>query len=293
MTNLHLAQQDDQESRIHDLRKDFWVAYPRAEEITAHLDDLLVYPKKIRMPNMALIGETNNGKSRLLDRFVVKNTPEFDPNSENTVLPIMHIRLRGEADESRLYNAMLDRLFAGGPMREPPDTKLQRLIELLTKLQTKMIIVDEFQHAIVGTPHKLRKFLNAFKNLGSELQLPLVVAGTPEVLNALQADPQIANRFPPRHLPKWKNSDDFLSLLATIQLKLKLRNEYDLTDEDLAVRVLTLTEGILGEVVALLTDLAVLAIRTGEERITVQMLKDDSLRKIGWVAPSLRTRYER
>lgn len=290
MKTPHTIEQDE---RIAEVRKDFWVGYTSAKNIIADLDDLLKYPRKIRMPNIAVIGDTNNGKSFVLDRFVNKNSRPFDPNEDKTTLPIVHIKLRPKADETRLYNAILSSLFASGPDRESTDAKLDRVHRLLFQLDTQILVVDEFQHSTCGTKQKIRELLNAIKNIGSELKMSIVIGGTPEVLNVLQSDPQIANRFQPRHLNKWNMNDDYLSLLATIQLKLKLRKDYDLSADPIAKRILLLSGGILGDMVDLLTRLAVIAIRTGTEAITEKMLKNEFLKEIGWTPPSQRTKYER
>ena len=283
----------EHEERIAEVRRDFWVGYTTARQIIADLDDLLRYPKKIRMPNIAIIGETNNGKSFILDKFVGRNSLPFDPNEDKTTLPIVHIRLRAKADETRLYNAILSSLFASGPDRESADAKLDRIHRLFFQLETKMLVVDEFQHSTCGTKQKIRELLHSLKNLGSDLKIPIIIGGTPEVLNVLQSDPQIANRFQPRHLNRWKMSDEYLSLLATIQLKLKLRENYDLTADSIAKRILLLSGGILGDMVDLLVCIAANAIRTEAEVITVKMLSNEHLKEVGWAPPSQRTKYER
>ena len=284
---------DEQEQRIAEVRKDFWVGYTAAKSILADLDDLVNYPRKIRMPNIAIIGDTNNGKSFILDRFVKKHSRPFDPNEENTTLPIVHIRLRAKADEARFYNAILSSLFASGPDRESADSKLDRIHRLLFQLDSQILVVDEFQHSTCGTKSKTKELLNAVKNVGSDRKMSIVIGGTPEVLNALSSDTQIENRFVPRQLMRWKLDDEFLSLLATIQIKLKLREKYDLTDDSIARLLLLLSGGIIGDLVDLLVYLAVHAIRTKTEAITKEMLDIQYLKKIGWTTPSQRTKYDR
>lgn len=283
----------DMQQRIADVRKDFWVGYTLAQKIISDLEELLNYPKKIRPPNIAVIGDTNNGKSFILSKFVERNNPPFDPNADHTTLPIVHVRLRSKADESRLYNAILSTLFASGPDRESADAKLDRIHRLFFQLETKMLVVDEFQHSTCGTPQKIRELLHSIKNLGSDLRIPIVIGGTPEVLNALQADPQISNRFHPRFLEKWEMTDNYLSLLGTIQVKLKLRKEYDLTEDRIAEKILNITNGILGDIVDLVVCLAVDAIKSGKEMITLKMLSKEHLNDLGWVPPSNRSKYDR
>lgn len=279
------------ELRIRRLHERTWIGYGRAIEIRNELENLLTYPKTHRMPNFAIIGETNNGKTMLLENFYRKHAPNPDPTIDRVTLPVMMVQTPPDPDEVRLYSALLERLQATGAAREPADVKLRRLKRLLEDLHTNMIILDEFQHALAGSPVRQRKFLNGLKYLGNELQIPIVVAGTPDGLNALQTDQQIANRFEPMFLPKWKMGDDFLRLMVSIEKVLALRQISGLGAHNIAMRILDESEGTIGEIVRLCRLLAEQAIRTGIERINADALRDANLKKLGWRRPSSRTRY--
>jgi hypothetical protein len=117
------------------------------------------------------------------------------------------------------------------------------------------------------------------------LQIPLVGLGTPEALHAIQADPQLANRFTPVVLPPWRRDREFLRLLASFEQILPLRRPSRLIAEPLARTLLALSEGSLGDLVALLTAAAIAAIRSGVEQITAQVLAE-----LDWIPPSQRGR---
>lgn len=48
--------------RIQRIRADRWIGYPRAVEALNRLETLFAWPSKQRMPNLLLVGPTNNGK---------------------------------------------------------------------------------------------------------------------------------------------------------------------------------------------------------------------------------------
>ena len=279
----------DPEARILAIQKRSWIGYPRAQEIRQQMDDLLNHPKVPRMLNLAIIGETNNGKSSILESFYRRHQPPDDPNIDRTLLPILMIDTPPEPDEGRLYRHMLRHLFVTVGRREPSDLLFDRLKVLLRHLETRMVVLDEFNRAVARTQVKQRRFLNALRLMGNDLRLPIVVAGTPETFAALQSDPQLANRFEPAFLPKWKLDSDYARLLMSVEKGFALQNPSDLAHPKFAQRLLDLSEGILGETMELLRRLAIRAIRSGEERITPEMLKPDVLRSIHWVEPSRRT----
>jgi len=59
--------EEDNESRIRRIRTDRWITYSRAEAVLAAMEDLLTFPKRTRMPNLLLVGPTNNGKTMVIE----------------------------------------------------------------------------------------------------------------------------------------------------------------------------------------------------------------------------------
>ncbi len=283
----------DKECRLQAIKRPFWIGYPRVQGILQQMEEIFSYPKMHRMPNLAIIGETNNGKTMLLKTFYRRHTPAEDAYLLHPTLPILMLQTPPEPSEGRLYADILTSLFSRAGARETADAKLQRIRMLLTNLETRMIILDEFQNALAGTGSRLRRFLNGIKYLGNELSIPIVVAGTPETLNVLQSDPQIANRFEPAFLPKWELNEDYLRLLATIGPKLGLKNGCKLHDPVIAQRLHEESEGTIGELMKLLQRLAKDAITSDTETITQEMVQHGYLKTIGWKPPSIRNRYER
>jgi hypothetical protein len=79
--------------------------------------------------------------------------------------------------------------------------------------------------------------------------------------------------------------EEYLMLLASFEKMLPLRQPSHLIDEKLAIRLLALSEGTIGELAALLTTAAVRAVQTGTERID-----ERGLTSIAWTPPSHRRR---
>ncbi|SRR5579885_1832870 len=144
-----------------------------------------------------------------------------------------------------------------------------------------MLILDEIHHIIAGNHTKQRHFLNTIKYLGNELQIPLAGVGIKDAYNAIQTDPQLSNRFEPMTLPRWEMGKEYLRLLASFERMLPLKRPSRLVETSLALKLLGMSEGVIGELSSALTEAAVKAVRTGEEQITARLL--DS---IGWVQPS-------
>ena len=283
----------DDRARILKMKSNTWIGYPRALSIRNQLDELLVHPRTHRMPNLSIIAETNNGKSMLLNNFCKRSNPAVDPNAEKTILPVLMVQTPPSADEGRLYYAILDRLCAAGSAREPEDSKLRRLSIILRRLETRMLVLDDFFNIASSTPSRRRKFLNALRNLSITLEMPIVISGTPETLNILSIDPSIANRFKPVFLPKWSEArmEEFGRFVVSVESTLLLKKPCQILEEEALKMLLFFGEGLIGEVVAVLRLLAELAIRSGSETIGGEVLTRENLKALGWVMPSERSRH--
>jgi hypothetical protein len=271
--------------RIAHLRRPRWIGYPRAKQLLDKLDDLLTHPKTHRMPNLLIVGNTNAGKTMLANRFVQLHPADDNPQGDAVIVPVLAIQAPPGPDEGRFYNAILEALFAPYNPRERVAQKQVQVLRILKQIGVRMLIIDEVHNVLTGPVTKQRQFLNVLKYLGNDLQIPLVGLGTPEALRAVQADPQLANRFEPAALPPWQLNQEFQMLLASFERTLPLREPSRLADEQMARHLFALSEGSLGELSVLLTSAAVSAVQSGAERIDAQVLA-----AIDWVPPSERRR---
>jgi hypothetical protein len=135
-----------------------------------------------------------------------------------------------------------------------------------------MLIIGEIHHVLAGPLLKQRHFLNVIKYMGNEHQIPIVAAGTHDAFNAIQIDPQLANRFEPALLPRWSMNEDYLRLLASFEPALRLEQRSNLIDPVLATKILTLSGGTIGEISTLLTRSAVRAIDDGNEELRLDIV---------------------
>jgi hypothetical protein len=138
-----------------------------------------------------------------------------------------------------------------------------------------MLIIDEIHSLLAGTFREQRIILNAIRFLANDLRIPLVCLGTEEANQALMTDQQLADRFSAAELPAWENDAAFEQLLLSFESILPLRRSSEFRDPKFHQRILGLTEGVLGRICGLLETAAVEAIRSGEERICLALLKEE------------------
>lgn len=274
LTHLHPASRElarlPSAERLHRIRADRWIGYPKAVDAVERLEMLFRWPRKQRMPNLLLTGPTNNGKSMVVERFRRKHPPLTEADREN--IPVVCMQMPSEPSALRFYTALLAAL--GAPFR--PRLRLadaERLaLSLLHEVGVRMLVIDELHNVLAGRGETRREFLNLLRFLGNELHIPLVGVGTREAYLAVRSDDQLENRFEPFVLPLWEVGDETRSLLASFAASFALHSPSSIDTEDMARYLLARSEGTIGELARLLTAAAVAAVESGEEKINRRTL---------------------
>ncbi|MEV1005655.1 TniB family NTP-binding protein [Nonomuraea sp. NPDC050202] len=256
--------------RLARVRADRWIGYTRATQALARLQKLLTWPTKQRMPNLLVIGPTNNGKSMIVEKFRRSHPPISHPDAEE--IPVLTVQMPSDPQVARFYTALLAAL--GAPLR--PRQRLAELeqlaLRLLRQAGVRMLVIDELHNVLAGRGDTRREFLYLLRFLGNELKIPLVGVGTRDAYLAIRSDDQLENRFAPFTLPRWEPDREASALLASFAAAFPLRRPSSLATPEMAEYLLTRSEGTIGELAALLTEAAVVAIESGEEAINQRTL---------------------
>ncbi len=261
------------EERIQHLRADRWIGYTKARSALQRLEELFNWPSKLRMPNLLIIGPTNNGKSMIIEKFKRDHLwTAVREDIDHEVIPVVVVQTPSEPAVARFYAMLLASI--GAPIR--PKARIAELeqltLRLLKSVQAKILVIDELHNLLAGTTDVRQEFLNLLRFLGNELRIPIVGVGTRDAYLAIRSDAQLENRFEPLLLPVWEEGDELLALLASFSAVLPLKRVSDIANEATARYILARTEGTIGEIAKLLTAAAIVAIETGEESVNQRTL---------------------
>ena len=270
-----------QPDRIAYLEKDLWINYPRAEQILARLKELFLLPRTHRMPNMLIIGPTNNGKTMIKEKFckayndaAVYKDVGNGYGKELLEKSVISVQMPAIPSVRTLLLAMCEEVGQGERLGYLLVSLLTVTVyRILKSLNVKMVIIDELHNMLASTPRQRLEFFNFIRHLGNELQIPLVCLGTKDAYLAIRTDPQLENRFEPHVLPLWQEGRELSNLLESFVATLPLYEYSALTDPKIVNWLLAQSGGILGEIVVILKQAAKQAIRSGKERIDFELLQ--------------------
>ncbi len=258
--------------RIARIRADRWIGYTQAQKALAKLEDLFTHPERQRMPNLLIVGPTNNGKTMLVEKFRRQHPVTTSDDGQTEQIPILAMQMPSDPTISRFYTMLLYSLNAPSFARRRVSDLEELSLRILRQVGLRMLVIDELHNVLAGSSPQQRQFLNLLRFLGNELRIPLVCVGTKEAYLAIRSDDQLENRFEPFSLPLWTLDDEFSSLLASFAAVLPLRRASQLHLPDIAHYILSKSEGTIGEITTLLTRSAILAVETGSECIDRKIL---------------------
>lgn len=269
------------EERLAFLDEPRWIGYDGAKMILDSLSALMVKPQRPRMPSLLVVGESNNGKTTIIRRFFDLCGQPYVNDDAQPVKPVILAEAPPSADEKGLYISLLERFFA--PYRATDSTAKLRyqVIHLFRACHVKLLVIDEFHSLLTGSSTKQREVMNAIKLLCNELCIPIVGVGTREAVRVLHSDPQHASRFDVISLPLWLLDKDFQKLLASFEKVLPLSLPSRLHQPEMASAFHAISSGNLGDLHRLLVECARAAIESGDEQITLDIIKNKS-----WVRPT-------
>jgi hypothetical protein len=204
------------EERIAHIQKDGWIPYSQANRILQQLEDLLHHPKCDRMPNLAISAQTNNGKTRLMKHFLSLHQAT-EASGGKIEAPVFYVQCPGIPDESRFYSSILRKLRRKFRPPAPASEKLLLVLDALSKIEVRILALDEVNFTEVGTAAKQKRFLNVLRYLANELRISIVCLGTEEMMRVIRSVSSVENRFSPTVLPRWQTGNEFRKLLASFE----------------------------------------------------------------------------
>lgn len=284
LSHLHPGARDHargpDEERLRRVRAERWIGYPRAAAALRRLDELWDWPSRQRMPNLLIAGPTNNGKSMLIEKFrrtVDARVAAMPEDRLTPPIPLVVMQMPSEPSVTRFYAALLDACGSPDPVggrARPRAVDLERTaMWWLGGNGLRVLVIDELHNMLAGNASRRREFLNLLRQLGNNLRVPLVGVGTHDAYLAIRSDDQLENRFQPVVLPRWEaDSDETRSLLASFAASFPLRRRSDIAQPEMAEYLIARSEGTIGELAALLSSAAALAISSGDESINAETL---------------------
>jgi hypothetical protein len=258
----------DKDVKLHWIRSRKWLSYDIGKNALDEVEMILNHPPTHRIPSMLLVGQTNNGKTMILEEALQRHPPERDPSAEADRIPLLFLTMPPGPELRRFYTLLLDHI---GAVFKPSDTLSRLETQVLTLLKavgTRAIVIDELHNILGGRFSDQRQFLNMLRFLSNELRISIIAAGTKNAVRVVQSDDQLANRFKLFSLPEWRDGRDFRKFLFLLEATLPFSEPSNFYKSDLAKTILTVSERTIGEMIMFVTEASIIAIQENASSVT-------------------------
>jgi len=265
--------------RIAHLQAPRWIGTQAARDAIDLLQAGLDRAPALRTRGVMLIGPYANGKSMIAERFAImdRRRAEAQRNPRRVVL----VQTREGSGLVNFYAGILAALEAPQIKARDSSAKAEQLDHLLRQLKPRVMIFDEFHNCLRG--RDIEATFAVLRRFGRDYDLSPVLVGELSIFDHIMLTAEMASRFQLAPVPRWSYDEAYLSLLDSLEAALPLVQASGLSDEPMARLIFELSEGLIGETVAIVTTAAIAAVRSGDERIS-----RDHLRDLGYIPLSRR-----
>lgn len=269
--------------RVQRIWSSCWIDYPVASQALKRLEWLYDHPRVHRPPCCLIVGESNHGKTTIARKFERMHEPTLVDGGTSSKIPVVYAQSPPMADIPGLYSNILRAVGAPTASTASALRKQDQVLNLLTRLGTRVLIIDELHTILDGKKDQKGLFLNVLRHLTNELEISLVGIGTKGVLRVFQTNQEFGNRFTPFTLPRWQVGPEYAKFLANICRHGGLQDVAFIKNKALVRRIHTLSEGLTGETWEVMCTALERIDETGRTAID-----GDTLDEIDWTVPAER-----
>lgn len=209
-----------------------------------------------------LVGPYANGKTMIAERFAVEHLRTAESQR------VWLVQTREGAGLTHFYGSILQALRAPVGKSRDVGRKAEQIDHLLDSLKPRILIFDEFHNALRGRARDVEAALAFLRRIGRQFDISPVLIGEVAVYDFVNQTAEMATRFDLHAVPRWEYGEEFLALLDSLEAALPLARASDFSHEPMARMIFQLSEGLIGEIVAIVSAAATVAARSGGERVT-------------------------
>lgn len=258
--------------RWADVYRDRWVRYPQADDVERRARAALLTAGRISPHCLLIHGAPGAGCSTLAERIF----RQLGGRGTNQ-MKVVRVQTPTFADPQAIYTAVLDATSSFVPSGNA--TTLRRAVEdNLTAVGAELLMLEEVGNLSVALAEPMKGALACIRGLANSRRA-LICVGASMALRAMANDPQLNHRFRVVELRALAKGGEFETFVGKLTASMSLQHPTDWSTamlDDLHA----MTRGLPGRIAPIIEEAAFLAIATGEDRITHDLLRSPQLSEL-------------
>ncbi|WP_327299848.1 TniB family NTP-binding protein [Streptomyces sp. NBC_01197] len=208
--------------------------------------------------------------------------------------PVIRVGMMGDTSVKDFNWAMLEFFAHAGRNSGSANAFLSRALDCAVSCQSRLLLVDDLQF-LQFRSRRGTELANQFKTIANEFPLMILFIGHDLEGKGLYDDPQLARRITPLGLQAFSIEDEagreqWRRFLLSLEQRLVLANKYPgMLADDLSDQLYARCSGHIGSLMSLIRLGSLRAMRTGQERLTKDVLAQV---KLDWAAQQQLAKWE-
>jgi hypothetical protein len=260
--------------RVRAVQQELIIAYPAYADAMNYALAMVKQERRPRAPGLIVSGPVASGKTTF-GRTILYKFQQLPPSSafEDAPLCAVMISLTGLTTAHGFYGRLLRAINAPVKTRQVRAEREDAAINALAQANCGLLVLDELQDVLEGNINEQRRVLSTIKFIMNTLGIPVLALGIDTAARALEGNTHLKARFIEKKLRTWKYDQGYCDLMYSVGQSIDLKHGANLNDPAIANRILELSGGHIGVIMEIIRNAAVVAIATGVETITLDMLK--------------------
>jgi hypothetical protein len=283
LTRVRDLRDADNHVRLAFLAEEHVLLHPRMMTLLDELETIIRQPSPERKYRL-ISARSYNGKSTLAETLVARYPMDMNPLGDAAHVPVVMISMPEVASVREFSIRILQAVREPVNLRWSGTHLLTCAYSCLRALGTRALILDEFQQINEGRMQDRQQMVNIVKAIGKQCGLAVFGFGMPASIKLIEDEPQLQRRFEHRLVLPWEYGVESADLIADLEALLPLRRESNLREQPALIhRILTMGDGVIGHIRAVLVRAAAAAIESKRE-----IIDERTLDQINWLPLSER-----
>ncbi|MFC4034127.1 TniB family NTP-binding protein [Streptomyces polygonati] len=208
--------------------------------------------------------------------------------------PVIRVGMMGDTKVKDFNWAMLEYFAHAGRSSGTANSFLAQALDCAVACESRLLLVDDL-HFLKFRSKNGAELANQFKTIANEFPVMILFIGYNLREKGLYEDPQLGRRITPLRLAPFTIENEaarrqWRSFLLTLEQRLVLARKYPgMLADDLSDHLYARCSGHIGSLMTLIKRACLRAVRTGEERLTLDLMTQV---KLDQAADEQRARWE-